>query len=252
MRTGRHGHVLTVTIDRPEARNAVDSSVWLGLGLALEAAEADADVRAVVVTGAGPVFCAGADLKAMARGESLVPDHPGAAAWGFAGYVEHRIGVPTIAAVNGPALGGGTEICLASDLVIASETASFGLPEVTRGLIAAGGGVVRLGRQIPSRVALEMLLTGEPVDARRALALGLVNAVVPPAGLMAAAHRLAARIAANAPLAVRAAKRVSAVADEHEAWAVSRGELAGLMGSDDVREGLAAFTEKRPPVWRGR
>jgi len=143
--TERHGHVLLVTLNRPAVRNAVNLAVTLGLGDALEEAEHDRGIWAVVLTGAGDkAFCAGADLKAVARGESVVPEEPVRAAWGFAGYVTHHISKPTIAAVNGFALGGGTEISLASDLVVAADTASFGLPEVKRGIYAGAGGLIRL------------------------------------------------------------------------------------------------------------
>src|SRR5262249_47582231 len=148
--TRQEGRVLVVTLNRPRVRNAVNLAVSLALGDALERAEADRDIWAVVVTGAGDkAFCAGADLKAVARGETIMPADPRRAAWGFAGYVSHHISKPTIAAVNGFALGGGTEICLASDLVVAARTASFGLPEVRRGLYAGAGGVFRLPAQIP-------------------------------------------------------------------------------------------------------
>ena len=171
--TERRGRVLLVTLNRPAARNAVNLAVTLGLGDALEEAEHDRDIWAVIVTGAGDkAFCAGADLKAISRGESLAPADPARAAWGFGGYVTHHISKPTIAAVNGFALGGGTEISLASDLVVAADTASFGLPEVKRGIYAAAGGVFRLPAQIPKKVAMEMILTGEPITAQRALELG--------------------------------------------------------------------------------
>ena len=173
----RSGNVLIITINRPEARNAVNSAVSIGVGNALEEAQNDPDVRAVVITGAGDKsFCAGADLKAIARRENLY--HPDHAEWGFAGYVQHFIDKPTIAAVNGTALGGGTELALASDLVVAHELAQFGLPEVKRGLIAAAGGVFRIVNQLPQKVAMELLLTGEPLTASDAWEWGLINQVV--------------------------------------------------------------------------
>src|SRR5690349_9588436 len=151
----RDDHVLVVTLNRPEARNAVNGDLTLGLGTALEQADADPEIRAVVLTGAGDVsFCAGADLKALSRGESLNP--PGTEAWGFAGVVNHAVSVPVIAAVNGTAFGGGTEIVLTADLAVAATTARFGLPEVTRGLIAAAGGLIRLPEQLPTKVAMEL------------------------------------------------------------------------------------------------
>ena len=253
------GHVLVVTINRPQAMNAVDCSVHVGIGQALERAERDPDIRAVILTGAGEkAFCAGADLKAVARGESLLPDDPVQRAWGFAGFVAHHISKPVIAAVNGFALGGGTELTLASDLAVAVETASFGLPEVTRGIFAGAGGAFRLGAQLPRKIAMEMLLTGSPIDARRALSLGLINAVVAPGQLMAAALALAARITGNAPLSVQASKRIALgivdgrIAGEAASWALSDAEGEVLMQSADAAEGPRAFAEKRAPNWQAR
>ena len=255
----REGHVLIVTINRPEAMNAVDRAVHVGIGEALEQAEHDSGIRAVILTGAGArAFCAGADLKAVARGEALMPDDPVQRAWGFAGYVAHHIGKPTIAAVNGFALGGGTELTLASDLAIAAETASFGLPEVKRGIYAGAGGAFRLAAQLPRKIAMEMLLTGDPITAERALALGLVNAVVPADQLMQAALGLAARITANAPLSVQASKRIALgieqgrIAEEAPRWAQNEAEGARLMRSADAAEGPRAFAEKRAPRWQAR
>ena len=257
--TERHGHVLLVTLNRPTARNAVNLAVTLGLGDALEEAERDRDIWAVIVTGAGDkAFCAGADLKAISRGESLAPQDPVRAAWGFAGYVTHHISKPTIAAVNGFALGGGTEISLASDLVVAADTASFGLPEVKRGIYAAAGGVFRLPAQIPKKVAMEMVLTGEPITAQRALELGLVNRVVPRDTVVDAALALAGQVIANAPLSVQASKRIAngiidgQVAAEAASWELSRAEGRALRGTADAAEGPRAFAEKRAPNWQAR
>lgn len=249
-------HVLLVRLNRPEARNAVDAEVTLGLGTALAEAEADTEIRAVVLTGTGETFCAGADLRAISRGESLNP--PGTEAWGFAGMVTHPVSVPVIAAVNGTALGGGTELVLAADLAVAADTARFGLPEVRRGLMAAAGGAFRLPEQLPRKVAMHLLLTGEPIDAATALRWGLVNDVVPAAEVLDAALALAETIAGNAPLSVRATKRVALgirdgdVPDEAAAWAASDAELLALMLSADAMEGPLAFTEKRPPRWQAR
>ena len=255
----RREHVMIIRLNRPEAGNAVNAALWSGVGAALSEAELDDEVRAVIVTGAGErIFCAGADLKALARGEKIHPALPEELSWGFAGIVTHPISKPLIAAVNGSALGGGTEIALACDLIVAVETAKFGLPEVKRGLMAAAGGAFRLRQQLPPKIAMEMLLTGDPIDAARALELGLINAVVPQAELIDAALALAARITSNAPLAVRATKRIAkgladgTVVAEAAAWAQNTSEIRALLKSNDMREGAKAFAEKRPPVWQGR
>ncbi|MFD4562564.1 crotonase/enoyl-CoA hydratase family protein [Streptomyces sp. NPDC058469] len=253
----RRGHVMVITINRPDVRNAVNEAVCLGVGDALEEAENDDDVRAVVLTGAGDkAFCAGADLKAILRGERIIPE--GREQWGLAGYVGHYIGKPTVAAVNGAAIGGGTELALASDLVVAADTASFGLPEVKRGLVAGAGGAFRLAAQLPQRVGLEMLLTGDPISAQRALELHLVNRVVPAADVLEAAVELAGRIAANAPLSVQATKRIALGYQgaqrpaDAPLWELTTKELARVSGSADAVEGPRAFAEKRAPVWQGR
>lgn len=253
----RRGHVMVVTINRPEARNAINAAVSIGLGDALEEAQKDPDVWVVVVTGSGDKsFCAGADLKALSRGENIGhPDHP---KWGFAGYVRHFIDKPTIAAVNGTALGGGTELALASDLVVAGESAKFGLPEVKRGLIAGAGGVFRIVEQIPRKVAMQMMLTGEPISAADAQRWGLVNEVVPDGTVLDAALALAERIAVNAPLAVQASKRVArgaddgVVTDEEPDWKRTMREAVAVFGSEDAKEGPLAFAQKRQPVWKAR
>lgn len=255
----RRGHVMIVSINRPEARNAVNLAVTVGLGDALEDAENDRGVWALVLTGAGDkAFCAGADLKAVVRGEDLMPTDQPRASWGFAGYVTHHISKPTVAAVNGFALGGGTEIALASDLVVAADTASFGLPEVKRGIHAGAGGVFRLPQQIPRKIAMEMILTGEPIGAARALELGLVNRVVPQHQVVDEAVALADRICGNAPLAVQASKRIAVgIVDGHvpaddDAWRRSSTEGRALMTSRDAAEGTRAFAEKRLPLWVAR
>ncbi len=255
-------HVLVVTLNRPEARNAVNAELSQGLGEALERAEHETDIRVVVLTGAGDKsFCAGADLKAISRGEALSP--PGTEHWGFAGFVKHPISKPVIAAVNATALGGGTELVLGSDLAVAAESAKFGLPEVRRGLFAAAGGVIRLPEQLPRKVAMHLILTGEPIDAQTALRWGLVNEVVPDGRVLDAAMDLAEVVAANAPLAVQASKRVATgrYADgerpndlpyERDAWRASDEEIFALMASEDAIEGPTAFAEKREPVWKAK
>jgi crotonobetainyl-CoA hydratase len=253
----RRGNVLVITINRPEARNAVNGAVSIGVGDALEEAQLDPEVRAVVITGAGDKsFCAGADLKAIARRENLYhPDHP---EWGFAGYVHHFIDKPTIAAVNGTALGGGTELALASDLVVADERAQFGLPEVKRGLIAAAGGVFRIVEQLPHKVAMHMLLTGEPLTAAAAAGWGLINQVVKEGSVLDAALALAARVTANAPLSVQASKRIAygvedgVIVGDEPGWERTLREMRVLIRSEDAKEGPLAFAEKREPVWKAR
>ncbi|MFC4372833.1 crotonase/enoyl-CoA hydratase family protein [Nocardia halotolerans] len=252
----QRGHVLVIVLNRPQIMNAVDGEVSAGVGAALERAEADREIRAVVLTGAGErAFCAGADLKAIGRGESILA--AGHEHWGLAGYVRHPISKPTIAAVNGFALGGGTELVLASDLAVATETATFGLPEVARGLLAAAGGAFRLPEQLPRKVAMEMILTGESISAARALDYGLINRVVPAGGALDAALELAGRIAANAPLAVQASKRLAMglvdgrLADD-DAWEHTDREIATVAMTEDVREGLLAFAQKRTPHWQAR
>ncbi|KTE38080.1 MULTISPECIES: crotonase/enoyl-CoA hydratase family protein [unclassified Sphingopyxis] len=255
----RRGPILILTINRPEARNAVNAAVHAGLGEGLERAEADPEIRVVIVTGAGDqAFCAGADLKALSRGERLEPEDKAQRAWGFAGFVRHPIGKPIIAAVNGFALGGGTELALASDLVIAADHAQFGLPEVKRGIIAAAGGAFRIVQQLPQKVAMQLLLTGEPISAQRALDLGLANEVVPLGRLMDTALDYAERIAVNAPLAVQASKRIAMgitegrIASDDDYWEANKRETRTVFASEDSREGPRAFAEKRPPVWQAR
>nr|WP_322859272.1 crotonase/enoyl-CoA hydratase family protein [Mycobacterium europaeum]MEA1159454.1 crotonase/enoyl-CoA hydratase family protein [Mycobacterium europaeum] len=253
----RRGNVMVITINRPEARNAVNGAVSVGVGDALDEAQHDPEVRAVVITGAGDKsFCAGADLKAISRRENLY--HPDHGEWGFAGYVHHFIDKPTIAAVNGTAFGGGTELALASDLVVADERAQFGLPEVKRGLIAAAGGVFRIVQQLPRKVAMELLLTGEPITAADAFEWGLINQVVEEGTVLEAALALAARVTVNAPLSVQASKRIAygvddgVVTDEEAGWARTMNEMRDLLRSEDAKEGPLAFAEKREPVWKAR
>jgi crotonobetainyl-CoA hydratase len=252
----RRGNVLVITINRPEARNAVNSAVSIAVGDALQEAQDDPEVRAVVITGAGESFCAGADLKAISRRENLF--HPDHGEWGFAGYVRHYIDKPTIAAVNGTALGGGSELALASDLVVAEERAKFGLPEVKRGLIAAAGGVFRIVDHLPRKIAMELIVTGEPMSSADALKWGLINQVVPDGTAVDAALALAERITCNAPLAVWASKRVAmgvddgVIAGDEAGWTRTMREIGTLIRSEDAKEGPLAFAEKRQPVWKAK
>ena len=256
--TERRGNIFVITINRPDARNAVNSAVSIGVGDALQQAQDDPGIWAVVITGAGDKsFCAGADLKAISRRENIYhPDHP---EWGFAGYVQHFIDKPTIAAVNGTALGGGTELALASDLAVAVSSAKFGLPEVKRGLIAAAGGVFRIVDQLPRKIAMQLLFTGEPITADEALRWGLINQIVSEGEpVLDAAVALAERITANAPLAVQASKRVAVGADagtitaETLHWERSDRETKAVFRSEDAVEGPLAFAQKRQPVWKAR
>jgi enoyl-CoA hydratase len=247
-------HVALVTIRRPEARNAVNGAVAAGLEAAIDATDADDEVWVVVLTGQGhEAFCAGADLKAVSagRGHDLRTERGG-----FGGFVHAQRRKPWIAAVNGPALAGGCEIALACDLVVAVPAARFGLPEVKRGLIASAGGLYRLPRALPPAIAREMILTGEPIPAERALALGMVNALAPSAEtLLATAQALAARITANAPVAVRESLGVARQALDHpdaELRRLSEEAQARNMTSADFKEGPLAFIEKRAPRWQGR
>lgn len=246
------GSHAVLTMERPQARNAVDPALATGIEQALDRAEGDRRVRVVVLTGAPPVFCAGADLKAVAAGEG---ERLSTARGGFAGIVRRRRVKPLIAAVEGPALAGGTEIVLACDLVVASRSASFGVPEVKRGLIAGAGALFRLGAKLPPNLAMEMVLTGDPCDAVTAHAHGLVNRLCAPGDALTRAVELAEHIAANAPLAIATARTVmldSMGMPEEQAWARTAQGNRTVLASEDVREGIAAFAEKRAPVWAGR
>ncbi|MGQ0280359.1 enoyl-CoA hydratase-related protein [Sphingopyxis sp. Q841] len=255
--TERRGHILIVTINRADARNAVNAAIHVGLGTALKEADEDPEIRAVILTGAGDrSFCAGADLVAISRGEPIEPGDDERRAWGFGGMASHPISKPNIAAVNGYAFGGGFELVLASDLVVAAEHAKFGLPEVKVGLFAAAGGAFRIIEQLPRKIALELLLTGEPFDAETAQRFGFANAVVPSTKLLATAIDLAERICRNAPLSVQVSKRVAygifagSIAGEEPKWSVNSAELGLLLQSEDAHEGPRAFAEKRDPIWR--
>lgn len=247
----RRGAVGIIAINRPEARNAVNGDVAQGMEAALDELEADSSIVSVVITGRGTSFCAGADLKlvAVGRGAELAT-----ARGGFAGMVTRRYTKPLIAAVNGPALAGGFEIMLTCDMVVAGEETIFGLPEVRRGLFAAAGGLIRLPKRIPLAVASEMALTGDPIDAQRALALGLVNRVVPMTEVLDAAVALAARIAENGPLAVRnSLAMIQEASDltEEDAWPRNYALAMEVFASKDSIEGAVAFAEKRTPNWTG-
>ncbi len=246
----RRGAVQVITINRPAARNALDAAVALGVAAAVDELDSSDDLRAAVLTGAGGTFSAGMDLKAFLRGET-----PAIEGRGLCGITTTPPRKPLVAAVEGWALAGGFELVLACDLVVAARTARFGVPEVTRSLVAAAGAALLLPERVPHAVALEMLLTGEPVDAERAAAIGLVNRVVDEGSALDAAVGLASAIAANGPLAVAATKRIAREASgwsPQEAWSRQEEILRPVFDSADAREGATAFAERRPPVWRGR
>ncbi|MBV9994870.1 MAG: crotonase/enoyl-CoA hydratase family protein [Caulobacteraceae bacterium] len=238
-----------MTINRPEARNAMNGAVGRGLSDGFAEIERNPEIRIGVLTGAGGTFCAGMDLKAFVAGEKI--DTSGVP---FGGKENAVITKPVIAAVEGFALAGGFELALVCDLIVASRTAKFGLPEVKRGLVAAGGGLVRLPRQAPIRIALELALTGDMIDAETMHAYGVINRLAPEGQALAAALELAGRIAENAPLALAVTKKVirdSLDWKNAESFDLQREFTGPVFQSNDAREGAAAFAEKRPPRWTG-
>jgi enoyl-CoA hydratase len=248
--TERQDGVLTITINRPKQRNAVSRAVAVQLASVLDQLDADPTLSVGVLTGAGGTFSAGMDLKAFANGQT--PILPGR---GFGGLTQAVVNKPLIAAVEGWALGGGFEMALACDLIVAAQDAKFGLPEVKRGLIAGEGGVIRLPRRIPYHVALKVLLTGEPLPAIDATQYGLVSVLTETGAALAGAQDLARRIAVNAPLALGKVKNVlreTQGLNDAEAFKRQDRDAHSLLDTDDAHEGAMAFAEKRAPVWRGR
>jgi len=242
--------ILTITINRPAAKNAMTLYAATRIAAALDELDSRDDLRIGILTGAGGTFCAGMDLKGFLRGER--PSLPGR---GFGGLTRKPPSKPLIAAVEGYALAGGFELVLACDLVVASETAQFGVPEVKRGLAATAGGLMRLPRQLPSRIALELALTGDMFPATRAYHYGLINRLVPAGQTLEEARRLATTIAGNGPLSVAASKRVVVESQDwssEEMWDEQAALTEHVFVSQDAREGSAAFAEKRKPVWQGR
>jgi enoyl-CoA hydratase len=248
----RRGPILVLRLNRPEARNALTARLLSDIGTAVLEAESDPEVRVIVLTGTGDrAFCAGMDLRSFADGESMDLGDSGRA--GYQRLVEGRTTLPVVGAANGTAIGGGLELLLGCDMTVASTQARFGFPEVKRGLFPAGGGTF-VGSRIPLAVALEMVLTGELIDAARAQQVGLVNTVVAPEEVLATALALAERISENAPLGLAAAKELVRLGVRDAAQATSRlSELQStVFTSDDAKEGAMAFVEKRRPVWKGR
>jgi enoyl-CoA hydratase len=248
----QRGPFAVVKINRPEARNAVNAEVAQGIEDAIDKIEADDSIWVGILTGEPPVFCAGADLKEINAGRagSLATERGG-----FGGITQRERTKPIIAAVDGPALAGGTEIALSCDLIVASTTATFGIPEVKRSLVAGAGGLFRLGRKIPFNIAMELALTGDPIAAQQAHHHGLVNRLVEPGKALDGATALAEQICANAPVAVRESRKIvleATNAPDEVGWKMSIEGMAAAMSSDDFSEGLTAFIEKRPPQWKGR
>jgi enoyl-CoA hydratase len=241
--------IATITINRPEARNAITAGVAAAIAAAIDTLETRSDLAVGVITGAGGTFCAGMDLKAFTRGES--PSIPGR---GFGGLTESPPSKPLIAAVEGWALAGGCELALSADIIVAARTAKFGIPEVKRGLVAAAGGLLRLPKALPYPIAMRLALTGDPIGAEEAERFGLVSLLADEGRALSEAHRVAAAIAANGPLAVRATKRIVAEAadwTDAAAFDAQRAIAAPVFSSSDAREGALAFAEKRAPRWRG-
>lgn len=248
----KKGHVAIITMNRPEARNAINGEMAATMEAALDQMESDPEVWVGILTAVGKAFCAGADLKEISAGNgSALSTKKG----GFAGIARRERTKPLIAAITGSALAGGTEIALSCDMIIAADDTNFGLPEVKRSLVAGAGGLFRLPRQIGKAVALEAILTGDPLSSQRAYELGMVNKVVPEAEVMAEAEKLAARITANAPLAVAASRAVAISATaktDEELWKDSGVAFASIINTEDYKEGPKAFIEKRAPVWKGK
>jgi len=246
----RREGVLTITINRPAQKNAVNHEVAVQLASAVDLLDADPELSVGVLTGAGGTFSAGMDLKAFATGE--LPVLPGR---GFGGLTRAVVRKPLIAAVEGWALGGGFELVLACDLIVAAQDAQFGCPEVTWGIAPLEGGLVRLPHRLPYHLAVRLLLTGERLPATEAQQYGLVNELTAPGAALDGAHKLAGRVARNAPLAIAAVKEVLRATpglDDSDAFQRQDALTAGLVSSEDAREGARAFAEKRAPIWHGR
>ncbi len=241
--------VLIVTMNRPDAKNAMNQAQAQGIAAAMDQLEADNDLRCAILTGAGGTFCSGMDLKGFLRGE-----RPSVEGRGFGGLTEWTPKKPIIAAVDGYALAGGMELALSCDLIVANSASKFGIPEAKRGLAAAAGGLIKLPRQIPPRIAMELALTGDFITAQRAYELGFINRIVDGPAIEGALA-LAEAVAANGPLALIASKAI--IRDSHswsdeEMWQKQGAYIAPVFTSQDAREGAAAFAEKRKPNWQGK
>jgi enoyl-CoA hydratase len=246
----RRGAVQVITINRPEAKNALNAAVGKAVAEAVDELDASDELWVGVLTGAGGTFSAGMDLKGFLRGET-----PAIEGRGLCGITQTPPRKPLIGAVEGWALAGGFELLLACDLVVAARTARFGVPEVKRSLVAAGGAALQLPRRVPFAIALELLLTGEPLGAERAAQIGLINRLTDEGGALDAALELATLIAGNGPLAVAATKQIARSSADwtfEESWAKQTAIISPVFGSEDAREGATAFAEKRAPVWKGR
>lgn len=242
--------IMTVTLNRPKAKNAANRAVAVGVAAAMDELDSNDSIHVAIITGAGGTFCAGMDLKAFVSGEM-----PMVEGRGFAGLTESPPRKPLIGAIEGYALAGGLELAISCDLLVTADDAKFGIPEVKRGLAAAAGGLVKLPRQIPSRLAMELAITGDFISAQRAYEIGLVNQVVPSGTALEAAKALAARIVANGPLAVAISKQVileSADWSDEEMWKKQQEIVMPVFGSEDAMEGSIAFAEKRAPNWKGK
>lgn len=242
--------IMIVTLNRPKVKNAANKALAEGVAAAMDKLDSDDSIRVAILTGAGGTFCAGMDLKAFVTGET-----PMIEGRGFAGLTESTPRKPLIAAVEGYALAGGLELAISCDLIVTADNAKFGIPETKRGLAAAAGGLIKLPRQIPPRLAMELALTGDFISAQRAYEIGLVNEVVPAGTALEAAKALAGRIVANGPLAVAVSKQVILQSEgwsADEMWQKQQELVMPVFSSEDAIEGSVAFAEKRAPNWKGK
>ena len=242
--------IMTMTMNRPQAKNAMNKSMSHAIAEAVDRFEADAEIRVAILTGAGGTFCSGMDLKGFLAGET-----PVVKGRGFGGLTQYSPAKPLIAAAEGFALAGGFELLLSCDLVVATETTKFGIPEVKRSLVAGAGGVFRLPQQIPPRIAMELALTGDHYDAKRMYEVGLINEIVPEGQALEGAKKLAARIACNGPLGTTATKKIMQeykTWPHDEIWQRQQAIMDPVFSSEDAIEGATAFAEKRAPAWKGK